>query len=131
MDIFNEYATDDKKEIEGVWVDLTDTAQLLLARMNNRKYARELSRVVEKNDKALNAKTEAADVLSESLMADVAAKTILLGWRGLRYKGADIEYTEANAKMLLSVKDFRKKVLQLADIMDNYKAEVEAAQVKS
>lgn len=127
LDVFLEYAVDEAKEVDGVWKDLTATAKVLVARAGNKKYARLLSSEVEKNQRALDLKTEAAEALSDRIMIDVLAQTVLLGWEGIKFKGQDLPYSRDNAKMLLAVKDFRGVISRLAADFANYRVAQEEA----
>lgn len=130
MDIFASYASDEVKETDGVWVDIGD-AQFLIARSGNLNYAKKLSREFERNQKALERKDEAADKLSEKLMIGVLADTILLGWKNVQFKGAELSYSKDNAAMLLGVKDFRKVIMQAADDFNAYRVSQEESQEKN
>lgn len=120
LDIFAQYATDEAAENEGVWVP-HGSAKFLIARAGNRKYVKKLSALVEKNQKLLDAKDDAADKLSDQLMIEVMAESILLGWENVGYKGETLPYSLENAKMLLGVKDFRREVSKMADDINNFK----------
>lgn len=128
LDIFAEYATDDTLENEGTLMEVGD-AKFLVARAGNRKYVRLLSKAFERNQKALDRKDDAADKLSDLIMIDVLAGSILLGWEGdVGYQGKPLPYSQENAKMLLAIKDFRKLVLELANDFSSFKLEQEKAQ---
>lgn len=131
MDVFAAYATDEKKELEGVWSDIGDGAQLLVARAGNRKYARLLGSQIEKHQRALDTKNDAADELSDKILAEVMAQTVLLGWKNIKFKGSELSYSVDNAKMLLAVKDFRSLVSRLSNDFDSYRVAQEEAQVKT
>ena len=123
LDVFAQYATDETAELEGVWIPHGD-AKFLIARSGNRHYGKELSRLVEQNKVLLDAKDDAADKLSEQIMIDVLASTILLGWEGVGFKGQPLTYTKENAMMLLGVKDFRRKVVEWSDDLTHFKAKL-------
>lgn len=127
MDIFTEYAANETLENEGTWTELGD-AKLLIARAGNKKYIRKLSRAVDRSKKLLDRKDDAADALSDKIMIDVMAETILLGWEGVTFKGEVLPYSVENAKMLLELKDFRKQVMELADDFESFKAVQEQEQ---
>lgn len=127
MDIFTEYAANETLENEGTWTELGD-AKLLIARAGNKKYIRKLSRAVDRSKKLLDRKDDAADALSDKIMIDVMAETILLGWEGVTFKGEVLPYSVENAKMLLELKDFRRQVMELADDFESFKAVQEQEQ---
>lgn len=130
MDIFSTYAVDETKEQTGTWMEVGD-AKLLVARAGNKNYVKLLGKEVEKNQKSLDRKDDAADALSDKIMIDVLAETVLLGWENVSYKGAQMEYSKANAKEILSHKEFRREVMKLADDFNAFKLEQEAEAVKN
>ena len=133
FDIYEAFATDENLENNGTTFPLGKDATLLIARSGNRKYKRALTKQVEQHKLDLDFETnddagaEAAAKVSDEIMVDVMASTILLGWTGLSFKGVDLDYSVENAKTLLAVKDFRKQVATLSDQMDAYKVKAEAA----
>lgn len=130
MDIFANFATNTKSEEEGVWVTLGGTSKILVARAGNKKYGRMLNAQVEKNQAALDLKTDEADELSDSIMVDVFANSILLGWENLSYQGEPLDYSVDNAKKLLAIKDFRVLVANHSKNIENYRVAVEVAKAK-
>jgi len=130
MDIFKSFATDEKLEQEGTWISLGGDAKILVARAGNKKYGRLLSSAVEKNQVALDLKTEEADDLSDEIMVDVLANSILVGWEGLSFKGEALAYSVENAKTLLSVKDFRLAVSNHSRNIENYRVAAETVTTK-
>lgn len=130
MDIFSTYAVDETKEQSGTWMEVGD-AKFLVARAGNKSYVKLLGKEVEKNQKSLDRKDEAADALSDKIMIDVLAETILLGWENVSYKGKPMEYSKVNAKELLSHKEFRREIMKLADDFNAFKAAQEAEEVKN
>jgi hypothetical protein len=130
VDIFSTYAVNEDKEQNGTWMEVGD-AKLLVARAGNKAYIKMLGKDVERNQKALDRKDDAADALSDKIMVDVLATTILLGWENVSFKGKPIEYSKDNAKMLLGFKEFRREVMKLADDFASFKAEQEAEEVKN
>ena len=128
MDVFNDFATDEEKEVNGVWHELGPKAEVLVARAGNRNYARRLSAEFDKNQRVLDLKNEAADKLSEQILISVMAETVLLGWRGeeFKFKGVALPYSLENAKKVLAVKDFRALISRLANETEKYRAAQEA-----
>lgn len=130
LDIFAQYATNEAAENEGAWVEHGD-AKFLVARSGNRKYVRMITNLVEKNQKLLDKKDDAADNLSDKIMIDVMASSILLGWEGVAFKGQEFPYNVDNAKTLLSIPDFRREVQKWAEDRTNFQAKEEAEAVKN
>lgn len=133
MDVYESFATDEKLEIEGAWIDYDDKTKFLIAREYNDHFQRVFSETQERNARALKAKTEEAKKLSGKLMVEIMAKTILVGWSGpVKLKGEDLgEYSYEKAVRLLEVKGFRGWVATQASNEANYKAEAEAADAKN
>ena len=122
IDLFSEFGTDTKAEEDGVWEEYADGVAFLIARSNNKKYARLITKAFEKNKRLLEAKNDAAEAKSEEIIVDVSARALLLGWRGdLQWKGEPMEYSLENAKTLLAVKDFRRWVFERAEDIDRFK----------
>lgn len=131
FDVFAQCATNPDLEVKGVWRDIGGGTRLLVARANNRTYSKLLNTLFEKHQQALDIEGPESEKLSDSIMVDVFAKTILLGWEKLGYKGAELPYTEDNAKMVLAHADFRVKVGRLSAEIDGYKMKLEDEQGKA
>jgi hypothetical protein len=120
MDLFKIYQTDSSLEENGVWEDIGD-AKFLIARTGNKKYIKYLSREFKKNQKVLDRKDDAADKLSEEIMIEAIARTILLDWSGVKVDGREFPYTQENAKKALALHDFRSDIMKCAENFGAYK----------
>lgn len=121
FDIFDAYATDENLENNGTLFPLGKGSKVLVARAGNRKYSKALTKAVETRRVELDAGDDTADAVSDQIMVDVLAETILLGWEDLSFKGVDMPYSLDNAKTLLRIKDFRKTVAGLSDQIEAFK----------
>lgn len=128
LDIFSKFATDESLENEGTWREIGGDTELLIARAGNKQYSRLLTKLYERNRKVLDADDEKSSARAEEIMIEVLATTILLGWKNVSYKGEELPYTNANARKLLAIKDFRKMVVALSEEMDAFKAKEEKEQ---
>ncbi len=127
LNLFKKFTTDEAAEVNGVEVPY-GTATLLIARIGNAKYAKKITTLVERNKMLLDAKDDAADELSQALVIEALAETVLVGWSGLTDENdLPMDYSVANAKRLLAMKDFRKEIMKMADDMEAYKVKAEAA----
>lgn len=126
IDLFNEFATNTEAEENGVWQEFAPGTKFLIARSTNKHYSRALTKAFEKNRATLSRTSDAAEAMSEDIMIGVIARTILLDWEGVVYKGKPLEYSFENARELLSHKDFRRWVMSKAEDLDSYKAVQEA-----
>lgn len=125
IDFFDAFATDKVKEKAGTPTTLPDCGdkKFLIARAGNANYNRLLSSLFKRNRTVLESKGDEANEKSDAILAEVYAKTILLGWEGtIKFQGVQMPYNEANAKALLSLKDFRAKVEAAASDMNTFKA---------
>ena len=127
FDIFENYATDEKAELEGVWRPC-GTGQIKVARANNNNYIELLNKLIEEHGTALDGNSAATVELNKKVMIEVYAKTILLDWKDLGYKGKPLPYSLDNAKTLLAHADFRNKVSALSNEFSAYKAKQEEEQ---
>jgi len=132
MDIFKAFATNLTAEEEGVEIKIGPDAYITVARAGNKKYSKKLTTLFDENKQLLETGTQEADDMSDELMIDVIATTILLGWRGLDFKGKeDLPYSVEHAKEMLAVKDFRKLVMEHAMKVEHFKAGVEDGVLKN
>ena len=124
MDIGKEFTTDTSKEEAGVAVELGD-ATLIIARSGTKAYNKMVDSLFKKNKKALDLKNDAAQTLSDNLMAEVVGTTLLRGWEGVEEDGKPLPFSKENAIRLCRIKDFRAFVMEKASDMTLYKAAVE------
>ena len=125
MDIFSTFATDEVAEAEGRWFPLSKTAKVLVARTGNANYIKALRQRMKDNQIDSEDNSEENEKLVTSLIVETMAETILLGWKGLEYKGKVMEYSKANAVTLLEVKDFRKRIGDIADKAESFRLKEE------
>lgn len=123
--------TNPETAAEGVWVDVGEGASLLIARMNNKKYAKKLATLLKPFERQVQMGTLSDDKADE-LMAEAYAHGILLGWKGLELDGKPIKYSTAKAKELLldpTLRDFRGLVEDIANQQKLYREQsLEAAE---
>lgn len=123
LNLFAQFATDATAENSGVWKDYGDN-QFLIARAGNKAYSKLLGEVVSRHKATLDLGGEAADQLSDRLMIEVMAKTILLGWKDpiiVEKDGEPVAYSYDNAVKALQIKDFRNLVNTWANEMAAYR----------
>ena len=137
MDIYRVFATDPALEQEGKWFDFGGGVRFKIARAHNPTYTRILNKLYEAFKHVLDLKDtpeqqrEAAD-RSHKIMAEVMAKSVLLGWEGpVAFKGEMLTYSVTNAEKLLLVKDFQEWVAKRSADYQNYRHEVEQADAKN
>lgn len=145
FDIFSQFATDPKLELEGRWTTIgpaatnhpdgtpdADTApQVLVARSGNKRHGRIVSKLYDANRQLLDQKTDAANAKGEEITVESMAKAILLDWKNLAYQGEILPYSYENAKKLLAVKDFRALINKHAEAFAEYKLDQEVEDEKN
>lgn len=130
MDIFNAFATDLSKEDNGVECPNGD-AIFLIARSGNTTYNRIFMDLYETHRQTLDLKNEESERISKIIDLDVLSKSVLLGWSGnVKFKGEVLEYSVANARKLLEIKDFKAWVMKNANSFELYRVVQEEADVK-
>jgi hypothetical protein len=117
MDLFKQFATDEKLEIEGRWVPLNSKTSFKIARAFNKQFSRMFQREYKANRLALEAKGELAENLADDIMCNVMAKTILVDWKGpVSINGEDLgKYSQEGAVKALKLKEFRAWVNERAE----------------
>lgn len=129
MDIFKNYATDAVAESEGRWVQLDKETSVLVARTGNPNYLKSLRQRMKDAQIDVEDTSEANEKLVADLINETLAETILLGWKGkFDFKGTSLPYSQANAKMVLDIKDFRKRITDISDKGESFRVKEEAAQ---
>lgn len=137
LDIFAQYATDPKAELEGKEFDLGGGVTALIARSHNPKYTRMLANLYEVHKHTLDQKETpeqlaTAEDRSNKIMAEVMACSVLLGWTGpMAYQGEPLPYSVANAQKILLHKDFQREIARKSDDFRNFRFQTEEADVKN
>ena len=92
------------------------------------KFEQNLRKKLDENRLDLDSKDDESNELAEKLISDVMAETILLDWEGLEFRGKPMTYSSFNARLLLQIKDFRKKIGALSESFEAFKVKEEAEQ---
>jgi transposase-like protein len=130
MDIFDQFAANTDIEENGLEVEIGINTFITVARSGNKKYTRILTKLYETHRHELDQKGPDAEYRADQITIETMAKAVLLGWRGITFKGQPMEYSLENARTLLAVKDFRLLVNKHADNFQNFRAVKEEEDVK-
>lgn len=135
LDLFKEFATNLDAEVNGKWVKY-GSVEFLIARSYNKNFTKKFRDEVEKHkDQMEKLGQEDAEALSNKIMIDVLAETVLLDWKGdIAFKGKPLKYSKANAKEILStpeMREFVEFVLKESQDVENFRAELEKEQEKN
>lgn len=121
--------TDEKAELEGIWMDYEGGSRVKLARFNNEKAQAMRIEWYQENKaqlEALEGKGEDAEAKRTEMFkqgeAKVMAEAVLLGWEGFEdAAGKPVEHTTKTAEQyLLMSKDFRKDMSMMSGNRDKY-----------
>lgn len=124
-DLFEAFATDTEKEMEGVWKTVRGI-QVKVARVTNDRFAREYQALPPEIQDQIDNGTLPEEQARE-VFADLMSKAILVDWAGLSLGGEEIPYSQEKAKEFLSredLKDFRRIIWEIASTEANYRQEV-------
>lgn len=127
----NSLKTDAEREVEGVWHPLPGEGEIKVARHGNDRFNKLLRQLAKKHKLTLEAEDDLSFKVSEDLMIEVYAHTVLLDWRNITIDGTPTDYTPEIGMQALRVKDFRERVEQLARDAESYRVKNEAAIVKN
>lgn len=131
MDILTAFATNKKKEEEGVWVEGPDGAQFLVARMGN-KQAQALAEKLMRPHRTAQRKGTLDDKVVVSITRKVMANHVLLDWKGVKIGGQLVDYTpELGERMFVEVPDFADFVSDYAMQMKLFQDQEEKAVEKN
>jgi len=135
---FASFITDESLENNGTWFPAGGASEFLVARTGNAAYSKKITAEFERNKMVLDMGGSAGEQVSEQIMIDAMAETVLLGWRTkladgsyvptISFKKKALTYSVDAAKALLKVKDIRRMVNTMSTTVDAYKAKEEVAQ---
>lgn len=128
MDIYSSYATDEVAEAEGRWFPLDKKTKVLVARTGNPHYLKAIRQRMKDAQIDTEDNSEDNEKLVSDLVGETMAETILLGWKGLAFKGEDLPYTKSNAVKMLAFKGFRTRISGIADKLDSFRVKEEVEQ---
>ncbi len=144
MSIESLYGNDADKEVGGVWMEYKGGIGLLMRRAGglNTSYEKVLNRKVAPHRRKLKQDEELPDDLSDRLLAETYAETIVLDWRTknedgtvvptVAFKGSDHKFDKATcAALLQALPDFFNAVRADANTRALYTAEAKEADAKN
>jgi hypothetical protein len=131
LDIFEEFATDENLEVDGVWVP-RGSGSFLIAREGNIEATKFYLDLFDQNRLLLeSSQKDLVEQKNKEINIKTMAKTILKDWKNLSYQGQPLPYSEENAAMLLKHRDFRLWVSQQSMNVALYKHKQEAIEEKN
>lgn len=122
MNIFARYQTDPTAELQGRWFDMGDGLKVLLARWQNKNFARKLKLLNEANEAVLKLDDETSEAKQEEILIDTMSTAMVLGWVGMDFSDTElaVPYSPDAAKTVLAMKDFREACIQRGLKFENF-----------
>ena len=118
--------TNDKKELEGIWVDYSAGMRVKVARMSNRNYV-DFMRKISKPHRRRQRREELPTETYESLIRQAVAKCILLGWENMEDdEGVNIPYSHDKALEILKLyPDFCNDIVDMSSDAEHFREQDE------
>ena len=131
MDLYKQFKTDEKKEVEGIWVPLSATARLKIARMGNTRY-RECIKRLSAPYRIAGINSQIPTDVYQQIVREAVAETILVDWEGLTTDGHPRPYSKETALLFCTeLKDFYDFVLTTSDSMETFRVNGQAVLEKN
>lgn len=136
MDIFAAYATDEKREDDGVVIFLTEGTDpakdpwVKVARVNNTGYAKatqERFNQLSSDKKRLRLSDAEVEIRSKNAMIEIMAEHLLKDFGNLEFQGEPQVYSKESSLRLMRVKDFREQIVGYASDVERFRVEVAEA----
>ncbi len=121
MDLWKQFKTDEQAEVEGVWVPLSATARVKLARVGNPRYQSCLKRLSLPYIKPGMRMSDIPEETYQAITKEAVAEAILVDWDGVIREGEVVAYSKEMALSALQMKDFFELVLAAANSMETYR----------
>lgn len=116
-----DFTTDEKKQIEGVWVDFGGEARFKIASFRNPDFQKAFASMREPYDKLRKTMTDAE---MKSIMVFCLARYVVLGWENVFDNKQPLPYSiEAAERVLDKLDAIRDRVIEEATKIANFKAE--------
>lgn len=120
---FKKFRTDTSLEDAGVWIEIGEGFAVKIGRLGNKRHSqcyREktsppgIRRAIEAGNLSVEE--------SQRIQIETLAESIIYDWRGLQEDGKEIPFSIEKAKELLTVKDFRGLIHELAAEQSHFRA---------
>lgn len=122
MDL-RDLATDPDKEVHGARIEVDDETILIIARFNNKAF-RQLQGKLMAPIARKAGKKGVTDKQADRVLNKVMAKTILVGWEGLKLNGELVEYSPEKAEKIFADErfaDFKERVLFESQQLEHFR----------
>jgi hypothetical protein len=122
MDLFSEFATDKKAEVEGRWFEYADGGEFLIARWQNPKAAKKFEELHSRFNRHGSKRSKISLDQTRTIMIETTVHAVLLNWRNIEMQGKPFEYSKKAArKVLKEFPDFLDWVFSISNSMEAFK----------
>jgi len=112
----NTFQSDPELEEKGVWRPIGNGAEALIARVGNKKFRSLIRRKLKSNRAIIEQEDDLAEEVSEEVMIEVYAHTVLLDLKNVSIDGKPLDrYTPELGIKLLKMRDFRDRIKSYAE----------------
>jgi len=125
------YGTDLTKANEGVWFDssMIPGLKMKIAKTGNHQYEKLLRNLYKPYRRTLQKGKEVDNTITDKIMAEVIAKTIVLDWKGMPGSdGESVAFSVDECRELLldpELRDFKEEILEFADDSARFELELD------
>jgi len=141
MSLFKQFATDSKKEIDGIEVKFYEAENddgsiptFIVSRMgkSNKRYAKALEQATRPHRRQIALETFSNEK-GEEIILNVFAETVVIGWSNvLDRNGIVIEYSKENAvKLLTELPELYARLQEEASLVVNFRNEMLEEEAKN
>lgn len=108
----SDFKSDKRKVNGGVWVQIGDGAEILVARLQNEAHRSLVNRLMSPHRHFEQRGQEVPADILKAIGLQAMAQTVLLGWRGIiDDDGTEIPYSAEEAMKALEIDDFSEMVI--------------------
>ena len=122
MNLRKQFQTDEKAEVDGVWVPLSATAKIKVARSGNPRHSAAMKRLTKPYLKPGMRANDIADDVFLAIAKEAMAEAILVDWDGIVNDNDEpLPFSKHEAMVALEFNDFYQLVWNAANAMENYR----------
>jgi len=123
-DLFEIFGTNKKAELKGVWVEFLPGVSFLIARDGTPTYKKAIRDRYRPYEMFLRERTGLPPSVEPKVVTAVILDALLLDWKGVIYKGAEVPFSRETAQPILEeLTDLRDWIQEQAGNRQNFKRE--------
>jgi hypothetical protein len=116
------FKTDPEREIKGVEIHVGEDFYVTVARAGNRASQAKYREMMSEPSVAVAVRAgNLSDAKMTSIVSEIRATCILVGWRGLTENGKEIPYSVEKARELLAIPDFAARIAEWSETQELFR----------